>query len=136
MEWHRYSGFVGEGIYVIINKASMTSLDMNEGASEPGAKVQGFAHSPNNGAQVWRFIRHHMADLYVIRNMRGELVLAATGNLSDDHPYRRLRRLTSSTGTDEELVGQKHPRNMSGPAEALWVVDSSMYSLHPGKMVM
>lgn len=41
MEWHRYSGFVGKGVYVIINKASMTSLDMVEGSSEPGTKVQG-----------------------------------------------------------------------------------------------
>lgn len=41
MEWYRWSGFTGQGVYVILNKASMTSLDLLEGSSESGTKVQG-----------------------------------------------------------------------------------------------
>ncbi|KAI4086869.1 MAG: hypothetical protein Q9206_004545 [Seirophora lacunosa] len=144
MEWHRYSGFVGKGVYVIINKASMTSLDMVEGSSEPGTKVQGHAHIPNNGAQLWRFHKASQGDVYAIENLRGGLVLTATGTWPSVHVALRTSELTLAAGTKEQIVGQAKPNPeetirktaVPYPREALWAVDSSLYSMEPGKMVL
>lgn len=40
MEWHLWSGFTGEGVYAIINKESLTSIDLPYGSSTPGTVTQ------------------------------------------------------------------------------------------------
>lgn len=44
--------------------------------------------------------------------------------------------MTVPVGVDQELIGEKDPSTKSYPTETLWEVDSSLYSLHPGKMAM
>ncbi|KAL8683748.1 MAG: hypothetical protein Q9224_006654 [Gallowayella concinna] len=115
MKWAKWSGFVGEGTYVILNKESLTCLDLHDGSKEPGTKVQGH---PNNWAQLWRIRQVYSAEVYVIENIEGGTLLTVSE--------------TKQAVGKEELI----PFGGKYPPEALWAIDKSIYGLEPGKMVV
>ena len=41
MRWDKWSGFQGDGTYVIFNKESLTCLHLENGSKEPDTKAQG-----------------------------------------------------------------------------------------------
>ncbi|KAL8893708.1 MAG: hypothetical protein Q9192_004998 [Flavoplaca navasiana] len=41
MKWDKWSGFQGDGTYVIFNKESLTCLHLENGSKEPDTKAQG-----------------------------------------------------------------------------------------------
>ncbi|KAL8919803.1 MAG: hypothetical protein Q9172_004808 [Xanthocarpia lactea] len=124
MSWHAWSGFTGEGTYVILNKASLTCLDLEEGSKEPGTKVQGFTHIPNNSAQLWDIRKRLEADVYYIQCKSSETVLTASG---PESPV---------VGMPKGPMGPSTSWQHSLPKEALWVIDKSIYGLDSGKMVV
>ncbi|KAL8679476.1 MAG: hypothetical protein Q9186_004252 [Xanthomendoza sp. 1 TL-2023] len=119
MKWAKWSGFVGEGTYVILNKESLTCLDLHDGSKEPGTKVQGHAHSPNNWAQLWKIYQVYQAEVYVIQNVQGGTLLTASE-------------------TKQIAVGKEELKaiHVNYPLEAVWAIDKSTYGLEPGKMVV
>ncbi|KAI4259484.1 MAG: hypothetical protein L6R42_004553 [Xanthoria sp. 1 TBL-2021] len=142
MQWNMWSGFTGEGTYVIFNKESLTCLNLEEGSKQPDTKVQcllvierligpltltfGSAHSPNDWAQQWRIRKPNEADVYYIECAVSATVLTASG----------------IAGPDKFVVGMPKVEHKLGsvryniPTEALWVIDKSIYGLEPGKMVV
>ncbi|KAL8850307.1 MAG: hypothetical protein Q9221_004722 [Calogaya cf. arnoldii] len=79
MQWNAWSGFTGEGTYVILNKESLTCLNLEEGSKQPGTKVQCLAHSPNNWAQLWNIRKREGVDVYSIECKASATVLTASG---------------------------------------------------------
>lgn len=41
MEWGNWSGFVGDGTYVVINRSSLTALDARPSSSQTDSLIQG-----------------------------------------------------------------------------------------------
>ncbi|KAL8880641.1 MAG: hypothetical protein Q9198_001987 [Flavoplaca austrocitrina] len=114
MDWDRFSGFVGEGTYVIINRASLTALEARSLANGSGCDVQGFAHCPHNLAQLWN-IRGATkgCGMYYVENVREKAKLTATGQ--------------------EGLIFGT-PESANGPR--FWVIDKGMLATEKGKMAV
>ncbi|KAL8981811.1 MAG: hypothetical protein Q9205_003509 [Flavoplaca limonia] len=55
MDWDRFSGFVGEGTYVIINRASLTALEARSLANGSGCQEGLIFGTPEsaNGPRFW-----------------------------------------------------------------------------------
>ncbi|KAL8861996.1 MAG: hypothetical protein Q9178_001451 [Gyalolechia marmorata] len=111
IHWHAWSGFTGEGTYVILNKASLTCLDLEEGSKEPGTEVQGFTHIPNNSAQLWDIHKRREADIYYIECKGSATVLTASGYVLDLHHGKAangtLVELMQERGLSDEMELQK-----------------------------
>lgn len=157
MQWNKWSGFTGEGTYVIFNKETLTCLNLEEGSKQPDTKVQcllvieslidpltltfGSAHSPNDWAQQWRIRKPNEADVYYIECAVSATVLTASGE-SIWSRYPVAMSLTGIAGPDKFVVGMPKVEHKLGsvryniPTEALWVIDKSIYGLEPGKMVV
>lgn len=112
--------------------------------TRPCADTPDSAHIPNSGAQLWRFHKASQGEVYAIENLRGRLVLTAMVTWPPVHVALRTLELTLAAGTKEQIVGQAKPNlerkvgtiTVPYPREALWAVDSSLYSMEPGKMVL
>ncbi|KAL8991631.1 MAG: hypothetical protein Q9169_007800 [Polycauliona sp. 2 TL-2023] len=123
-KWDEWSGFTGEGTYDILNKSSLTCLDLEKGSKKVDTKIQGFAHSPNSWAQLWKIRKRDVADLYYIECLASRTVLTASG---PDKPV---------VGVPKVANKEPYGENFDIPKEALWVIDKSIYALEPGKMVV
>ncbi|KAI4267632.1 MAG: hypothetical protein L6R38_008162 [Xanthoria sp. 2 TBL-2021] len=74
MDWDSRSGFDGEGTYVIINKASLFSLELDDCG---GLSVN--PHTPNNPAQLWEIHKWSSGDIYVIKNLNEKELVVVQG---------------------------------------------------------
>ncbi|KAI4270410.1 MAG: hypothetical protein L6R38_007127 [Xanthoria sp. 2 TBL-2021] len=128
MQWNKWSGFTGEGTYVIFNKESLTCLNLEEGSKQPDTKL-------------WHIRKRNEADIYYIERMVSETVLTASGE-SIWSRYPVAMWLSGIPGPDKFVVGMPKVEHKFGsqrykiPTEALWVIDKSIYGLEPGKMVV
>ncbi|KAI4125472.1 MAG: hypothetical protein LQ338_004230 [Usnochroma carphineum] len=141
MEWSKWSGFVGEGEYVIINKQSLTSLDLSNPSLKSDTEVRGHAHCPNNGAQLWRFRKGSKGDAYAIQSFHNDKLLTAVGKFPMGRIRGSDRELILAAGPEQAVTAITMPAQIpfelfSCPREALWAIDSSLYSMEPGKMVV
>ncbi|KAL8765408.1 MAG: hypothetical protein Q9209_007514 [Squamulea sp. 1 TL-2023] len=139
MQWNWFSGFDGEGTYLIYNKESHTCLGLDEKSSEPDRKVQAGFHISNNLAQLWKIIRDPSSDLYVLENVFGQKLLSARGNSTHPQLILRVPFLTFALGTGEPVIvaGQYlHDNTPDYPKESLWIIDKDFYSKEAGKLVV
>lgn len=135
----------------------MTHLNLEEGSKKLDTKVQcllviddysssltlssGSAHSPNDWAQLWHIRKRKEADVYYIECKISETVLTAPGE-STRSRYPVALWLTCIAGPDQYVVGMPKVADKQRfgvykiPAEALWVIDRSIYGLEPGKMAV
>ncbi|KAL8704853.1 MAG: hypothetical protein Q9201_002012 [Fulgogasparrea decipioides] len=129
MAWNMWSGFEGEGIYLIFNKSDPSCISLLETSSSSGGTedVHCCPYRPYDKAQLWRLHKSGDKEIYLIENLHTGTFLTASGN-NDwvDH-------------TSSEDLSEKHPfkavsRNFI--AKALWAIDTSICSLEPGNMVL
>ncbi|KAL8918926.1 MAG: hypothetical protein Q9172_005221 [Xanthocarpia lactea] len=121
MDWEKWSGFRGEGIYVIINLSNLHSLELDA----VDHKVTTNPHTPNNPAQLWRIHKWAIGDVYAIEN-----VFLGTIITSPDEVV---------TG-ESAVEGGTHERHMDLPdhwsLDILWIIDTGICALEPGKIVV
>ncbi|KAL8805825.1 MAG: hypothetical protein Q9182_001737 [Xanthomendoza sp. 2 TL-2023] len=91
MDWNGWSGFRGNGTYIIMNKGSLTAL---EARPSSGHTIRGFAHCPHNWSQVWEIQKRYDGGLFVIKNVGMGTYLTATGTFRN-LPKLDLRRFRS-----------------------------------------
>ncbi|KAI4259483.1 MAG: hypothetical protein L6R42_004552 [Xanthoria sp. 1 TBL-2021] len=123
IQWDKWSGFQGEGIYTIFNKASLTCLEHGDTRDGwPPANVRSSAHIPHNTAQLWRIKQlTKYCELYTIENTDLMAFLTARG----DGQVVILDTLS-------EPAWDPQPRL---PA-VVWDIDTVHYANEPGKPVV
>ncbi|KAL8990396.1 MAG: hypothetical protein Q9169_008131 [Polycauliona sp. 2 TL-2023] len=114
-----WSGFQGEGTYVIFSSTSLLCLELQD----PGDGVSLCRHTPHNSSQLWRFVKSFEGDVYKIQNVEfNEYFMVSQGR--DEHV-----RGDEEVGERKLFPGEEYPK-------ILWSVDQSMCALLAGKMVV
>ncbi|KAL8662111.1 MAG: hypothetical protein Q9202_005003 [Teloschistes flavicans] len=82
VQWSKFEGFTGEGIYAIINKKSLTALETNSAPEDE------WAHTPDDGGKVYGLsgksrpvIAESNAEALDVANLRDHLYTLQTGAL-------------------------------------------------------
>ncbi|KAL8655414.1 MAG: hypothetical protein Q9226_003065 [Calogaya cf. arnoldii] len=120
MEWIQWSGFDGNGKYVIINKSSLLCLELREESGDDYISLK--SHTSNNPAQLWWIAKWQGGDLYILLNERYKHIITSRGP----------NQTVLANLTPEEITSGNHP---TSPLDGLWVIDKGMYALLPGRMV-
>ncbi|KAL8750463.1 MAG: hypothetical protein Q9199_007055 [Rusavskia elegans] len=124
MDWEKWSGFQGDGIYVIFNSSSLNCLELEE----TGDAIELKRHTPNNPAQLWRITKWPEGDVYAIENVLHQVFIWSEG---------RGKVVKGNSTSAEVFVGEPWVRLPSGWSdETLWAIDKSMCALDPGNMVV
>ncbi|KAL8667343.1 MAG: hypothetical protein Q9168_007292 [Polycauliona sp. 1 TL-2023] len=127
MQWDRWSGFMGDGSYVILNKRSLTCLDLKGGSDQADTSVRCLAHTPHDWAQQWRITKQNEAGIFSIENRASGTVLSAADTNSPVVAMPKPKR--------DYHYGYGLP-DLPLPTEALWVIDKGIYGLEPGNMAL
>ncbi|KAL8655409.1 MAG: hypothetical protein Q9226_003060 [Calogaya cf. arnoldii] len=120
MDWNKWSGFVGNGTYVAINRAS--------------------SHRPHDRTQLWYIWKtQHGGEAYSILNLEAGRILTASGNVPT--PNGDSHRLMGAKGPEDPLVGLPIDERPAGSAvgqcpEQLWAIDRGILATEKGKMVV
>ncbi|KAI4231109.1 MAG: hypothetical protein L6R40_007848 [Gallowayella cf. fulva] len=122
MEWGNWSGFVGDGTYVVINRSSLTALDARPSSSQTDSLIQGFAHCPYKWSQIWKIMKRSEGDVYVIKNAGENSVLTVTD----------LKEIV----VDTPGPSSSSPIDLTEYRHQLWGIDKSMCALEEGHMVV
>ncbi|KAL8716231.1 MAG: hypothetical protein Q9220_000136 [cf. Caloplaca sp. 1 TL-2023] len=119
MDWDRWSGFTGTGVYVITNKATLTCLDIVIESRGPASDhddivVEGSGHCPHVLSQLWIIRKDPVSSVCIVENLLERELLSGTGMY--------------------ELVTIRHktPQMRSDG----WLLDSTMHALEKGKVVI
>ncbi|KAL8668909.1 MAG: hypothetical protein Q9224_007768, partial [Gallowayella concinna] len=122
MDWNSWSGFQGNGTYIVLNRGSLTALEACSSSSQPGFTVEGFGHCPHNQCQVWKIQQRHEGGVYVIKNVGEGTYLTATGP-------EEIVVGAIGPALDESLDLEEHQHQ-------LWGIDTSMCAMEEGRMVV
>ncbi|KAL8850312.1 MAG: hypothetical protein Q9221_004727 [Calogaya cf. arnoldii] len=121
MEWNHWSGFVGDGKYIIINRKTHLCLELSS-LETVGDYISLRPHTPNNPAQLWRITQRPGWDGYGIWSDRNRDVVISKG------PYETL---PANLTTEQILNNDPAP----SPSTMVWLIDRAMYAMEPGRMV-
>ncbi|KAL8850306.1 MAG: hypothetical protein Q9221_004721 [Calogaya cf. arnoldii] len=125
MDWNKWSGFVGNGTYIVINRGSLTALGSPPAALEAHSKIQGLQvltpWSPSLVSQLRLTIKSQFP-----APPRPDPIMAGT---------------LTGTGYGGPLVALPVEERPAGPAEGqnpgqLWAIDRSILGTEEGKMVV
>ncbi|KAL8850313.1 MAG: hypothetical protein Q9221_004728 [Calogaya cf. arnoldii] len=121
MNWDKWSGFCGEGTYIILNRSSLYSLGLDHKDDLTTVRP----HAPHNPSQLWRVYKWPKGDVYIIVNLHHKAIVTSRDYV--------LGYTTVEEGALHEKLTDL-PYRYS--VDALWAIDKSMCSLEPGQMVV
>ncbi|KAL9009234.1 MAG: hypothetical protein Q9180_009420 [Flavoplaca navasiana] len=120
MDWNKWSGFLGSGTYIILNKASLYAMDLNSN----GDLVSLQPHTPHNPAQLWRINKYWGGE----ENVHHGAVVTSQGN--------KEYILGASVQEEADLHFRLTGLPYRNPIPTLWAIDKSICALEPGKLVV
>lgn len=124
MDWNKWSGFDGEGLYAILNRESFTSLSLSDSLSPEHVKlIECVAHIPYKNTQLWIIRKRSGSETWFIECLSGGWLLTADNIDSEESVIGAF-----------DLMPPAEKLNHC-PFEALWLLDTGMNSLDPGKLV-
>ncbi|KAI4267631.1 MAG: hypothetical protein L6R38_008161 [Xanthoria sp. 2 TBL-2021] len=80
MNWDKWSGFQGSGIYIILNRSSLYSLDLNHNDDLISLRP----HTPHTPSQLWHIHKWSGGDVYVIENVHHKAVVTSKDLIPSD----------------------------------------------------
>ncbi|KAL8878036.1 MAG: hypothetical protein Q9198_004070 [Flavoplaca austrocitrina] len=120
MDWDGWSGFQGGGTYVILNRKSLLSLQMDH-----HGEISTGPHVPNDLAQLWQIRIWAGRNIYVLENFEHEDLMVVTG----------VSQQVVGEGPTNQCVEAGEDFHVYEDEEAHWAIDMDKHALEPGKMV-
>ncbi|KAL8724339.1 MAG: hypothetical protein Q9166_008004 [cf. Caloplaca sp. 2 TL-2023] len=124
INWDKWTGFEGDGVYVMFNKADSKCLELWPPSSDAGTDIRSFSHLPHNKAQMWKICKHDLYEIYTIENIHEVVLMAAIGEGD------------IVTGIRKEHPGVEQPPKAFPHKTPFWVVDGGMHALEKGQPVV
>ncbi|KAL8981810.1 MAG: hypothetical protein Q9205_003508 [Flavoplaca limonia] len=120
MDWDGWSGFQGEGTYVILNRKSLLSLQMDH-----HGEISTGAHIPNDLTQLWQIRKGAGWNIYVLENFEYEDLMVVKGVSQQVVGGRPINQCVKADEDFHKYLDE----------EAHWAIDMDKHALEPGKMV-